>query len=54
MVAPGSHVIRDGLVSIDSALYSISISLSAACLGERPVLVGSGGPGTAWRSMAIR
>jgi len=31
IVTPGCGVVRDGLVSIDSALYSSSISLLAAC-----------------------
>jgi hypothetical protein len=33
---------RDGLASIESALYSSSISLSAACSEERRELLGSG------------
>jgi len=36
------------------ALYSSSISLSAACSGERHAVVGSGGLNAASRSMAVR
>ena len=46
--------VRSGLVWIDLALYSSSISLSAACSGERHALVGSGGVKAASRSMAMR
>ena len=38
----------------DSLFYSSSTSLSAACSGERSVLVGSGGLNTMSRSMAMR
>jgi len=42
------------LVSIGSALYSSSISLSAACSEERRDLVGSGVLDVTLRSMAMR
>jgi hypothetical protein len=50
----GRRVVRDGLASIDSALYSSSISLSAARSDERPDLVDSGALDVTLRSMAIR
>jgi hypothetical protein len=49
-----SRVLHDGRVPIDSALYSISISLSYACLEERCGLVGSGALDVTLRSMAMR
>ena len=45
---------RDGLVWIYSALYSGSISLSAACSEEWHALAGSGSMNAASRSVAIR
>jgi hypothetical protein len=54
IMTPGNRVVRDGPVSVDSALYSSSISLSAACLEERCELVGSGALYMALRSMAMR
>ena len=39
---------------LTSALYSISISVSAACSGEWRALVGSGGLNAPSRSMAMR
>jgi hypothetical protein len=53
MVTPSSRVIGDGVVWINLALYSSSISLSAACFGERPAVVGSGGLDTPSRSIAM-
>jgi hypothetical protein len=50
----GSRALGDGLVRIGWALYSNSISLSAACSGGRSVLVGSGGLNSTSRSIAIR
>ena len=44
----------DGLVWLDSAPYSSSISLSGACSGTRHALVGSGGMYMLSRSMAVR
>jgi hypothetical protein len=49
-----SQVLYDGLVSIDSAPYSSSISLSPACWEERPALVGSGELDATLRSIAMR
>ena len=48
------QVVRDGLDWIALTFYSSSISLSAACSGERHAVVGSGGLNTASRSMAMR
>jgi hypothetical protein len=51
---PDRQVVRNGLVWIDSVLYSSSISLSAAWSGDLHAAVGSGGLNTMSRSIAIR
>jgi hypothetical protein len=48
------QVVRDGMVWIGSALYSSSISLSAARSGGWRDLLGSGALDVTLRSMAIR
>jgi len=52
-VPTGNHAFCEALVRIGWALYSISISLSAGCSGERSV-AGSGGLSALSRSFAIR
>ena len=54
MATAGSCGIRDGLVWLDSAPYSSSISLSGACSGTWDALAGSGGMYLLSRSVAVR
>ena len=54
MTTAGSRAVSNGLVWIGSALYSSSISLSAAYSGEQHAVLGSGELNAMSRSMAVR